>query len=79
MQIFTYKDFLKDKGIITFEEAEKIYDALIKSVNIHDPEFLEYWKYLIELCAQYAEARGKYLTIPIAENESAGPVEKPYS
>ena len=46
MQIFTYKDFLKDKGIITFEEAEKIYDALIKSVNIHDPEFLEYWKYL---------------------------------
>lgn len=72
MQIFTYKDFLKDKGIITFEQAEKIYDALIKSVNIHDPEFLEDWKYLIELCAQYAEARGKYLTIPIAENESAG-------
>lgn len=72
MQIFTYKDFLKDKGIITFEQAEKIYDALIKSVNIHDPEFLEDWKYLIELCARYAEARGKYLTIPIAENESAG-------
>ncbi|VJH96129.1 Uncharacterised protein [Streptococcus pneumoniae] len=72
MQIFTYKDFLKDKGIITFEQAEKIYDALIKSVNIHDPEFLEDWKYLIELCARYAEARGKYLTIPISENESAG-------
>jgi polyhydroxyalkanoate synthesis regulator phasin len=48
MQIFTYKDFLKDKGIITFEEAEKIYDELIKSVNIHDPEFQNIWKELIE-------------------------------
>ncbi|HFI0450429.1 TPA: hypothetical protein ACGOY4_000395 [Streptococcus suis] len=72
MQIFTYNDFLKDKGIITFEQAEKIYEDLIGSVNIHDSEFLEYWKSLIELCAQYTEARGKYLTIPIAENEAAG-------
>ena len=72
MQIFTYKDFLKDKGIITFEQAEKIYEDVSSSANIHDSEFLEYWQRLIELCAQYAEARGKYLTIPIAENESAG-------
>ena len=42
MQIFTYKDFLKDKGSITFEQAEKIYEDLISSVNIHDSEFLEY-------------------------------------
>lgn len=71
MQIFTYKDFLKDKGSITFEQAEKIYEDLISSVNIHDSEFLEYWLRLIELCAQYAEARGKSLTIPLGEREYA--------
>ncbi|MTW38308.1 hypothetical protein GM541_14760, partial [Streptococcus pneumoniae] len=71
MQIFTYKDFLKDKGSITFEQAEKIYEDLISSVNIHDSEFLEYWQRLIELCAQYAEARGKFLTIPLGEREYA--------
>lgn len=71
MQIFTYNDFLKDKGIITFEQAEKIYEDLISSVNIHDSEFLEYWQRLIELCAQYAEARGKFLTIPLCEREYA--------
>lgn len=71
MQIFTYKDFLKDKGSITFEQAEKIYEDLISSVNIHDSEFLEYWQRLIELCAQYAEARGKSLTIPLGEREYA--------
>ncbi|HGA1217121.1 TPA: hypothetical protein ACIRGG_001704, partial [Streptococcus suis] len=63
--------FLKDKGIITFEQAEKIYEDLISSVNIHDSEFLEYWQRLIELCAQYAEARGKFLTIPLGEREYA--------
>ena len=71
MQIFTYKDFLKDKGSITFEQAEKIYEDLISPVNIHDSEFLEYWQRLIELCAQYAEARGKSLTIPLGEREYA--------
>lgn len=44
MQIFTYRDFLKDKSSLTFEQAEKIYDNLIRSVNIHDPKFQEYWK-----------------------------------
>ena len=63
MQIFTYKDFLKDKDIITFEHAEKIYDAIIRSSNIHDPEFQECWQSLIELSAQYAEARGKWFTL----------------
>lgn len=76
MQIFTYKDFLKDKGIITFEQAEKIYEDLISSVNIHDSEFLEYWQRLIELCAQYAEARGKFLTIPLGEREYADELRK---
>ena len=28
MQIFTYRDFLKDKSSLTFEQAEKIYDNL---------------------------------------------------
>lgn len=48
MQIFTYNDFIKDKRIITFEEAGIILDELIKSSNIYDPEFQRYWKELIE-------------------------------
>lgn len=46
MQIFTYNDFLKDKEIVTFEQAEIILDELIKSSNIYDPEFQAYWKNL---------------------------------
>lgn len=70
MQIFTYRDFLKDKSSLTFEQAEKIYDNLISSVNIHDPKFQEYWKKLIELCAQYSEARGKWFTLTREEQHS---------
>lgn len=60
MQIFTYNDFLKDKEIVTFEQAEIILDELIKSSNIYDPEFQAYWKELIEYSAKYAEMRGKW-------------------
>lgn len=34
MQIFTYNDFLKDKGIITFEQAEKIYEDLMIFLSV---------------------------------------------
>lgn len=58
MQILTYQDCLNEKGAISFEEARMIYDSLINSSNIHDPEFQVYWKELVEYSAQYAEMRG---------------------
>ena len=48
MQILTYQDCLNEKGVISFEEARMIYDSLINSSNIHDPEFQVYWKELVE-------------------------------
>lgn len=47
MKIFTYQDFLDDKEIITFELAEIIYNDLISSSNIHDPEFKNIGKNLL--------------------------------
>ena len=70
MQIFTYKDFLKDKGIITFEEAGIILDELIKSSNIYDPEFQRFWKELIEYSAKYAEMRGKWRILTKEEQDA---------
>ncbi|HEW9441957.1 TPA: hypothetical protein V1H70_001456 [Streptococcus pneumoniae] len=71
MKIFTYQDFLDDKEIITFELAEIIYNDLISSSNIHDPEFKKYWKEFIELCVKYAEIRGNWLTLSREEKLSS--------
>lgn len=70
MQIFTYNDFLKDKEIVTFEQAEIILDELIKSSNIYDPEFQAYWKELIEYSAKYAEMRGKWRILTKEEQDT---------
>ena len=70
MQIFTYNDFIKDKRIITFEEAGIILDELIKSSNIYDPEFQRYWKELIEYSAKYAEMRGKWRILTKEEQDA---------
>ncbi|WP_247912883.1 hypothetical protein [Streptococcus sp. oral taxon 431] len=73
MQILTYQDCLNEIGVISFEEARMIYDSLINSSNIHDPEFQVYWKELVEYSAQYAEMRGKWLTLTIEEQNSLDP------
>ena len=75
MQILTYQDCLNEKGVISFEEARMIYDSLINSSNIHDPEFQVYWKELVEYSAQYAEMRGKWLTLTIEEQILLTPLE----
>lgn len=70
MQTFTYNDFLNEKDIITFDLAGTVYNDLINSSNIHDPEFKNYWKEFIQLCVKYAEARGSWLTLSREEKQS---------
>ena len=71
MEVFTYTDFLNDKDVITFDHAGIIYNDLINSSNIHDPEFKKYWKEFIELCVKYAEIRGNWLTFSREEKLSS--------
>ena len=64
MDIFTYQDFKKEKGVLTFSVCEDIYADLLASLDRTDEMVQEIWSEFVPNCVAYAEVRGSYLTIP---------------
>lgn len=70
MQFLFYDDFMKQKNVIPFSEAERIYYDLLNTPLIHQAEFQEEWAIFVKLCAEYAHARAIWFTMSIDEKHS---------
>lgn len=61
MEFYTSSHF--DKSHLTFSECQIIHEQILKSSNLHDSEFQEYWKEFLNSCIEYTDARAKWLLL----------------
>ena len=58
--MFTYKEYLEEKGSLTFQEAEEIYSQILLSANTRDSDFKEFWEDMVKSAIAYANTRSKW-------------------
>lgn len=58
--MFTYKEYLEEKGSLTFQEAEEIYSQILLSANTRDSDFKEFWEDMVKSAIAYVYTRSKW-------------------
>ena len=60
--MFTYQDYLKEENTLSFQEAETIYNTIIKDATKNDKDFYEHWNDVLAKAIKYANIRAMWHT-----------------
>lgn len=69
MNFVTYQDFTKTNGHLPVNEAEKVYQTILASVETTTPEFEALWQDMITAAIKYGTTRALWLTLSPEEQQ----------